>query len=107
MPVYFEVAAVITALDILGQVLEIRARSRTSSAIKALLGLAPKTARIVREDGHEEDIPLERVAPGDRLRVRPGKKFRLTASCWRETAQWMSLWSPVSRSRLKRRRATG
>ena len=74
VPVYFEAAAVITALVLLGQVLEIRARSRTSSAIKALLGLAPKTARIVREDGHEEDIPLERVAPGDRLRVRPGEK---------------------------------
>jgi Cu+-exporting ATPase len=74
VPVYFEAAAVITALVLLGQVLEIRARSRTSSAIKALLGLAPKTARIVREDGREEDISLDRVAPGDRLRVRPGEK---------------------------------
>ena len=74
VPVYFEAAAVITALVLLGQVLEIRARSRTSGAIRALLGLAPKTARIVREDGREEDIPLERVVPGDRLRVRPGEK---------------------------------
>jgi Cu+-exporting ATPase len=74
VPVYFEAAAVITALVLLGQVLEIRARSRTSSAIKALLGLAPKTARIVHEDGREEDIPLGRVAVGDRLRVRPGEK---------------------------------
>jgi Cu+-exporting ATPase len=61
-------------LVLLGQVLELRARSRTSSAIKALLGLAPKTARLVREDGSEEDVPLERVQPGDRLRVRPGEK---------------------------------
>src|SRR6516165_10010610 len=72
--VYFEPAAVITALVLLGQVLEIRARSRTSSAIKALLGLAPKTARVIRQDAREEDIPLERVVPGDRLRVRPGEK---------------------------------
>jgi P-type Cu+ transporter len=74
VPVYFEAAAVITALVLLGQVLEIRARSRTSSAIRALLGLAPNTARIVRDDGREEDFPLNRVTPGDRLRVRPGEK---------------------------------
>ncbi len=72
--VYFEAAAVITTLVLLGQVLELRARSRTSSAIKALLGLAPKTARLVRDDGSEVDVPLEHVAPGDRLRVRPGEK---------------------------------
>ena len=74
VPVYFEAAAVITALVLLGQVLELRARSRTSAAIKMLLGLAPKTARIVRADGREEDIPLEEVKPGDKLRVRPGEK---------------------------------
>jgi Cu+-exporting ATPase len=74
VPVYFEAAAAITALVLLGQVLEIRARSRTSSAIKALLGLAPKTARIIHQDSREEDIPLDRVALGDRLRVRPGEK---------------------------------
>jgi Cu+-exporting ATPase len=74
VPVYFEAAAVITALVLLGQVLELRARSRTNAAIKLLLGLAPKTARLVRDDGSEEDIPLERVKPGDRLRVRPGEK---------------------------------
>ncbi|MCB1907465.1 MAG: heavy metal translocating P-type ATPase [Rhodocyclaceae bacterium] len=74
VPVYFEAAAVITALVLLGQVLELRARSRTSAAIKMLLGLAPKTARLVREDGREEDVPLERVKPGDLLRVRPGEK---------------------------------
>ena len=74
VPVYFEAAAVITALVLLGQVLELRARSRTSAAIKMLLGLAPKTARLVREDGREEDVPLEGVKPGDLLRVRPGEK---------------------------------
>jgi P-type Cu+ transporter len=72
--VYFEAAAIITTLVLLGQVLELRARSRTSSATKALLGLAPKTARQLREDGTEEDIPLEHVHPGDRLRIRPGEK---------------------------------
>jgi len=72
--VYFDAAAGITTLVLLGQVLELRARSQTSSAIKALLGLAPKTARLVREDGSEEDVPLDRVHPGDRLRVRPGEK---------------------------------
>jgi P-type Cu+ transporter len=72
--VYFEAAAVITTLVLLGQVLELRARSRTSSAIKMLLGMAPKTARIVRPNGVEEDIPLDQVHPGDLLRVRPGEK---------------------------------
>jgi Cu+-exporting ATPase len=72
--VYFEAAAVITVLVLLGQVLELRARSRTNAAIKLLLGLAPKTARIVRTDGTEEDILLEHVQPGDILRVRPGEK---------------------------------
>ena len=72
--VYFEAAAVITTLVLLGQVLELRARSQTSSAIRALLGLAPKTARRLRDDGSEEDVPLDQVQPGDRLRVRPGEK---------------------------------
>jgi len=72
--VYFEVAAVITVLVLLGQVLELRARSRTSDAIRALLGLAPKTARVIRDDGTEADLPLEHIQPGDRLRVRPGEK---------------------------------
>ncbi len=74
VPVYFEAAAVITALVLLGQVLELRARSQTSAAIKLLLGLAPKAARIVRADGTEQDIPLAAVQPGDVLRVRPGEK---------------------------------
>jgi len=73
--VYFEAAAVIVTLVLLGQVLELKARSQTSNAIKALLGLAPKTARIIRDDGSEEDIPLEQVKPGDLLRVRPGEKI--------------------------------
>jgi Cu+-exporting ATPase len=74
VPVYFEAAAVITLLVLLGQVLELRARSRTSGAIKALLGLAPTTARRLRSDGTEEDAPLQHIEPGDRLRVRPGEK---------------------------------
>ncbi len=74
VPVYFEASAVITTLVLLGQVLELRARGQTSSAIKALLGLAPKTARRIGDDGHEVDIPLEDVHAGDRLRIRPGEK---------------------------------
>jgi Cu+-exporting ATPase len=72
---YFEAAAVIVALVLLGQVLELKARSQTGAAIKALLGLAPKTARLVRKDGTEIDIPLDHVARGDTLRVRPGEKI--------------------------------
>ncbi len=73
-PVYFESAAVITTLVLLGQVLELRARSSTSGAIRALLGLAPKTARRVRDGGDDEDVAIECVVVGDRLRVRPGEK---------------------------------
>ncbi len=75
VPVYFEAAAVITVLVLLGQVLELRARERTGGAIKALLNLAPKTARRVREDGADEDVTLDLVRVGDRLRVRPGEKI--------------------------------
>ena len=74
VPVYFEAAAVIVTLVLLGQVLELRARSRTGAALRALLGLAAKTARRVAEDGSEADVPLDAVAVGDRLRVRPGEK---------------------------------
>ena len=74
LAIYFESAAVITVLVLLGQVLELRARSRTSSAIRALLGLTPKTARLVQGDGQEQDVPLEQVKVGDRLRVRPGER---------------------------------
>ncbi|MEN8135469.1 MAG: heavy metal translocating P-type ATPase [Thermodesulfobacteriota bacterium] len=72
--VYFEAAAVIVTLILLGQVLELRARSQTGAAIKALLGLAPRTARLIKPDGTETDIPLENVQAGDALRVRPGEK---------------------------------
>lgn len=75
VPVYFEAAAVITVLVLLGQVLELRARSQTGSAIRALLGLAPKTARRAAADGSEADVPLEEIHAGDRLRVRPGEKI--------------------------------
>jgi Cu+-exporting ATPase len=74
-PLYFEAAAVITTLVLMGQVLELRARSATSGAIRALLGLAPRTARRRRADGTEEDIPLDRVNVADELRVRPGEKI--------------------------------
>jgi Cu+-exporting ATPase len=74
VPVYFEAAAVITTLVLLGQVLELKARSQTGAAIKALLGLAPKTARRIRSDGSDEDVPLAEVQIGDKLRVRPGEK---------------------------------
>jgi Cu+-exporting ATPase len=72
--VYFEAAAVIVTLVLLGQVLELKARSRTGSALRALLGLAPSTARRIAADGTERDVPLAEVHPGDRLRVRPGEK---------------------------------
>jgi Cu+-exporting ATPase len=74
LALYFEAAAVITALVLLGQVLELKARSQTSSAIKALLGLAPKTARRISQDGKEADVALNEIQVGDRLRVRPGEK---------------------------------
>ncbi|MBL8774197.1 MAG: heavy metal translocating P-type ATPase [Phenylobacterium sp.] len=74
VPIYFEAAAVITVLVLLGQVLELRAREQTSGALRALLDLAPKTARRVREDGDDEEVTLDTVQPGDRLRVRPGEK---------------------------------
>jgi Cu+-exporting ATPase len=75
VPVYFEAAAVITVLVLLGQVLELRAREQTSGAIKALLNLAPKTARRVREDGTDEEVTLDLIQVGDRVRVRPGEKI--------------------------------
>ncbi len=75
VPVYFEAAAVITTLVLLGQVLELKARSRTGSALKALLGLAPVTARLIESEGHERDVPLAEVKPADLLRVRPGEKI--------------------------------
>jgi P-type Cu+ transporter len=71
---YYETAAMVTVLILLGQMLEARARTRTSGALRKLLGLAPKTARLLRNDGREEDVPLARLRPGDRVRVRPGEK---------------------------------
>jgi Cu+-exporting ATPase len=80
VPLYFEAAAVIVALVLLGQLLELRARAQTGSAIRALLDLAPKTARLVRDDGSEVDIDLGRVVLGQRLRVRPGEKVPVDGS---------------------------
>ncbi len=80
VPVYFEAAAVIVALVFLGQVLELKARERTGSAIRALLDLAPKTARLIGADGSEADVPLEEVKAGDRLRVRPGDSVPVDGS---------------------------
>ena len=77
--VYFEAAAVIVVLVLLGQVLELRARARTGSAIRALLDLAPKQARRIGADGAETDVPLESVIVGDRLRLRPGEKVPVDA----------------------------
>lgn len=79
VPVYFEAAAVIVVLVLLGQVMELRAREGTGKAIRALLDLAAKTARVIREDGSEEEVALEHIAVGDRLRVRPGDKVPVDA----------------------------
>ena len=78
--VYFEAAAVITVLVLLGQVLELRAREQTSGAIRALLDLAPKTARRIKTDGSEEEVTLDLIGIGDRLRVRPGEKVPVDGS---------------------------
>jgi Cu+-exporting ATPase len=80
VPLYFEPAAVITALVLLGQVLELRARSQTSSAIQALLKLAPKTARLVQPDGQEVEVGIDTIRPGDLIRVRPGEKVPVDGS---------------------------
>ncbi|WP_457589622.1 P-type ATPase, partial [Legionella pneumophila] len=73
--VYFEAAAVITTLVLLGQVLELKAREQTGSAIRALLKLAPERAHLIKEDGREEEVSLDKVQVGDKLRVRPGEKI--------------------------------
>jgi len=100
VPVYFEAAAIITVLVLLGQVLELRARSQTSGAIKALLGLAPKTARVVGDDGRESDVPLDQVKPGDRLRVRPGEKIPVDGVVLEGPAQGRGQPGHVPRRRL-------
>jgi P-type Cu+ transporter len=96
VPVYFEAAAVITVLVLVGQVLELRAREQTGGAIRALLDLSPKMARRIRPDGADEDVALDQVMVGDRLRVRPGERVpvdgeivegRSAASACRSTAR--------------------
>src|SRR6266576_231219 len=108
--VYFDAAAVITTLVLLGQVVELRARSKTSKAIKALLGLAPKTARLLRDDGTETDVPLERVQVGDRLRVRPGEKGPVDGIVLESTTsvdESMITGEPIPIEKTKGSRVTG
>jgi Cu+-exporting ATPase len=108
--VYFDAAAVITTLVLLGQVLELRARSKTSKAIKALLGLAPKTARLVREDGTETDVLLEHVQVGDQLRVRPGEKIPVDGVVLEGTTsvdESMITGEPIPVEKVKSSRVTG
>jgi P-type Cu+ transporter len=108
--VYFDAAAVITTLVLLGQVLELRARSKTSKAIKALLGLAPKTARLVREDGTETDVLLERVQVGDHLRVRPGEKIPVDGIVLEGTTsvdESMITGEPIPVEKVKSSKVTG
>jgi len=108
--VYFDAAAVITSLVLLGQVLELRARSKTSKAIKALLGLAPKTARLVRDDGTETDVPRERVQVGHRLRVRPGEKIPVDGVVLEGTSsvdESMITGEPIPVEKVKDSRVTG
>src|SRR5882672_504276 len=108
--VYFDAAAVITTLVLLGQVLELRARSKTSKAIKALLGLSPKTARLLCDDGTEIDVPLERVQVGDRLRVRPGEKIPVDGVVLEGTTsvdESMITGEPIPVEKTKGSRVTG
>ncbi|HXG50807.1 MAG TPA: heavy metal translocating P-type ATPase [candidate division Zixibacteria bacterium] len=108
--VYFDAAAIITTLVLLGQVLELRARSETGKAIKALLGLAPKTARVILPDGTEADIPLERVKPGDRLRVRPGEKIPVDGVVLEGSTsvdESMITGEPIPVEKVPRSRVTG
>jgi len=102
---YFEAAAVILTLVLLGQVLELKAHSKTNSAIKALLNLVPPVARIIR-DGKEEEIHLEQVKVGDTLRVKPGEKFRLTELWLMAMPLWMKAWLQVNLCPLRNRKTT-
>jgi len=107
---YFEPAAVIVCLVLLGQVLELRARSQTSSAIKALLGLAPKTASVLRPGGAEEDVALDRVHPGDALRVRPGERVPVDGVViegWSSVDESMLTGEPVPVEKTSGARVTG
>ncbi|HTK29132.1 MAG TPA: heavy metal translocating P-type ATPase, partial [Vicinamibacterales bacterium] len=108
--VYFEPAAVIVVLVLVGQVLELRARSRTGAAIRGLLGLAPKTARRLEADGSERDVPLEQVAVGDRLRVRPGERVPVDGSVLDGTTsidESMVTGEPIAVEKSKGDRVTG
>ncbi len=104
--VYFEAASVIVSLTLLGQVLELRARSQTSAAIRALLGLQPKTARRLRDDGTEEDVPLAEVHIGDVLRVRPGEKVPVDGTVT-EGRSSVHAREPRLRAGLQRARRAG
>ena len=107
---YYEAAAIITALVLLGQVLELRARSQTSSAIKALLGLAPKTARRIGAGGTEHDVPIEHVQPGDLLRVRPGEKIPVDGVVTEGTSavdESMVTGEPIPAEKTEGNRVTG
>jgi P-type Cu+ transporter len=107
---YFEAAAIITVLVLLGQVLELRARSQTSSAIRALLNLAPPTARRVRRDGEEEDVPLDAVQVGDRLRVRPGQRIPVDGAVIEGTSfvdESMVTGEPIPVEKVSASRVTG
>ncbi len=98
IPVYFEAATAIVTLVLLGQVLELKARSQTGAAIRALLGLAPKTARLIRDDGSEIDVPREQVRVGDRLRVRPGEKIPVDGIALEGASavdESMITWEPI------------
>ena len=106
---YFEAAAFITALVLLGQVLELRTRTRTGAAINALLGLAPKTARRIK-DGNEEDVPLEQIQEGDLLRVRPGEKIRVDGTVTEGSSsvdESMSSGEPIPVSKQSGERVIG
>jgi len=108
--VYFEAAAAITTLVLLGQVMELRARSQTGAAIRALLGLAPKTARLIRDDGTEVDVPLDQVKPGDRLRVRPGEKIPVDGVVLEGSSsvdESMISGEPIPVEKMKGARVTG
>ena len=95
MRVYFELASVIVTLVLLAQMLGLLARSQTSNDLKALLGVAPKTARVVREDGREEDVPLDRIMVDDWLPVRPGEKVPVDGVCSKGPVVSMNRWSPA------------
>ena len=108
VPIYFEAAAVITTLVLLGQVLELRARGQTSSAIKSLLALAPKTARRLRDDGTEADVAIEEVLVGDRLRIRPGEKVPVDGvGIEGQKRRSTNPWSRASRFQRKKGQGIG